>query len=1486
MKHTRTTLLGTLLAPLLGLGLGLLPGQASRAAATDISQVPLITSKTLAKPNILFILDDSGSMDWEFMPDDMSNSGTYGYKSAQCNGVAFNPNLDYTTPKTHDGRSFPSMSLDASWHNGFAPTLKPSFSSTYATTSSNSFSVNDSGAISFSVGSVSNLNVNDQISIVSRSDNAVWMTGQITQISGTTITVMRGYASTSSTASYNSWDVAPIARSTTNLTLGDSGSITLTVTPSSHLAVGQRIGIQSQANAAAWMTGTITAKSGDTLTVSRTAGTDFHSSTGSAANWHVSQLVTKSLVNATYYQYSSTTPQPALNWRYTSTGVDSSTDFYQQCMSQVGNSPGNSVFTLVTVGSSSTSATRYANWYAFYRKRIYTMKTAASQAFSGLDDYKRVGFSRISDPTVGAAKFLNVGDFDSTQKIQFFGHLFRTPPNSNTPLRGALSKAGRYYANKVSGQTADPVQYACQRNYSVLSTDGYWNTGSEITNQGASGNYGAYQLDNTTLVGNTDKSEKRPMYDGTAVVLTTVTVTTTTSPRLQIVTSTPVNQVYERIAYTGTGTKGAGSCSKTQYRYVAYRQQRTQVSYTKQTRVVSAVTTSTRTVVTSNGTVTSDNTVEQRTISATESDSGVSVDTSKPIEPGTYANVTGSGYTYCASSLLTASQRYTTEAPSGSPFNGSPTDTPTNLVTPTVDYGEPTVTSQTYSGGHTNTLADVAQYYYSGPLRSSTLGNCTLSTGDDGCGADVTASGLDSNTRQHMTTFTIGMGVSGTLAYDANYQTQTSGTYVSLTNGSIMWPAPGNGEEAPNIDDLWHAAINGRGRYFSAADPTALSNALNGIFQDVDKANGAGTSAATSSLRPVSGTDQVYLASYTTQDWTGEVVAQDFTYDNRGNVTLNNAWSASAGLNTLTSTTAATRKVYYMRSTSQEGTTTHSLVNFTYANLDTDNLGSHVSDFCNRSPQPAQCSGLSSTVPPGQTLSPLGRANLGTNLVNYLRGDPSMEISSGNTYPLYRKRVSRLGDIVGGSPVFVGVPVFDYGDLGYAAYKTANVSRKPMLYVAANDGMLHAFSAQKSVDAGTELWSFVPSQVIPNLYRLADSDYAHRHQFYVDAAPVVADVKRADGVWRTILVGGLGAGGKGYYALDITNPESPVALWEFTDAHLGYTHGTPIVTKRADGTWVVVFGSGANNHENGGDGNGHLYMLNALTGAKLLDIPTYTTGTTKAGSSDTPSGLVKLNAWVTDPSNNTALRFYGGDLLGNVWRFDTDGLTEPKNAALRLAKLETTSGKAQPVSTRIELAEVNYGGSTYPVVLTASGRYLGSSDLKDTTTQSVYAIKDPLTASGWGTLRGSTQIVQQTLTASGNTATVSNSPVDWGNKIGWYMDLPQSGERVSVDMALQYNTLAVLTATPSTATCAASGESWLYYFNLNSGGAASADGSTAGEKQGNFLGMGLTWVELSDGSSRLLIPASNATLQIRTPSAGAGAAGSVPHRTSWRELQN
>ena len=446
-----------------------------------------------------------------------------------------------------------------------------------------------------------------------------------------------------------------------------------------------------------------------------------------ASQWSVTQAY-GSVYYYTYIGYSGS--PSAMSWAYTSSNgkVDTSTPFYKECTSDVGKSPGSGKFQKVLfLNESAVQQQNYANWYSYYRTRTLLMRTAVGRAFAALDSGYRVGFSTINSSTDATTSdgFQPLADFDASQKSALYTKLYGAAADSSTPLRGALSKIGRYYANAPLGQTADPVQYACQRNFVLLSTDGYWNKGYGSSLEGSS--YGPLDLAGNN-VGNQDSTEARPMYDGG-------TPTTT----------------YSRTAYV-VSTAGQYGCSRREYK----------VRTTDQTS--------------------DDNSTWSPTSPSNPSDNRGTCRAGNYVLPST-------------------SPAQTAGANAGKTVYSAVTATPV------------------ISGGSSDTLADVAEYYYKTDLRDGN--NCTSTssgTTQNVCSNVVPTSGRDTAKHQHMTTFTIGLGVSGTLTYDRDYLTKTTGAYADLSNpnSGVNWPVPsttintGSGD-ARNIDDLWHAAVNGRG---------------------------------------------------------------------------------------------------------------------------------------------------------------------------------------------------------------------------------------------------------------------------------------------------------------------------------------------------------------------------------------------------------------------------------------------------------------------------------------------------------------------------------------------------------------------------------------------------------------------------------------------------------------------------------------------------
>ena len=320
---------------------------------------------------------------------------------------------------------------------------------------------------------------------------------------------------------------------------------------------------------------------------------------------------------------------------------------------------------------------------------------------------------------------------------------------------------------------------------------------------------------------------------------------------------------------------------------------------------------------------------------------------------------------------------------------------------------------------------------------------------------------------------------------------------------------------------------------------------------------------------------------------------------------------------------------------------------------------------------------------------------------------------------------------------------------------------------------------------------------------------------------------------------------------------------------------------------MVVFASGYDN-VGPGDGNGHLFVVDAWKGGTPLKTVSTFTDTNylmPAGTTSNYSGLAKINSWVESDLVNTSKRFYGGDLLGNLWRFDIDDLLAPKSKALLLAQLKHANGTPQPITTRPALAEVKYNGAGYPVVYVATGAYLREGDPTDTTVQSVYAIKDPLTATGYGDLRKDSTFVEQEIEAgldADKRPTREQEvlvPVRWNEHSGWRADFPVGGERVSVNPQIALDTLYVGSNLPKNDACTVGGDSFLYRFDI-------LTGKVRANYVGNVLLMGVTTVQLTTGanasSMETIVTTSKGELKpfVEPPSIGGG----TLKRTSWREL--
>ena len=345
-------------------------------------------------------------------------------------------------------------------------------------------------------------------------------------------------------------------------------------------------------------------------------------------------------------------------------------------------------------------------------------------------------------------------------------------------------------------------------------------------------------------------------------------------------------------------------------------------------------------------------------------------------------------------------------------------------------------------------------------------------------------------------------------------------------------------------------------------------------------------------------------------------------------------------------------------------------------------------------------------------------------------------------------------------------------------------------------------------------------------------------------------------------MGGFGKGGRGYYALDISDPAAPKALWNFAETDMGYSFGNPIVTKlEGSSQWVVVLASGYNNVSTG-DGEGHVWVLDAGTGAVIRKIDT------NSGSTGSPAGLAHLSNWVQNGNvDNSTQHVYGGDLDGKVWKFDIVAGT---------TTLVADFGSSQPITAAIELGLID----AHRVLFFGTGRYLGQTDTGNTDDQAIYAIKDQLDDSS----QPKNNLVQQQLLAiDGSTRTTTTLEVDWATKDGWYLDLPDEGERVTLPAVLQVGTLIAVSNVPTATACSPGGYSWVYNLDPRSGSfIGSGSNVLAGTKYQNIT-VGFNVVRLSDG--RVIIYRTGHRNPVPEPIDAIiqlGSAGGV--RINWREI--
>jgi len=706
--------------------------------------------------------------------------------------------------------------------------------------------------------------------------------------------------------------------------------------------------------------------------------------------------------------------------------------------------------------------------------------------------------------------------------------------------------------------------------------------------------------------------------------------------------------------------------------------------------------------------------------------------------------------------------------------------------------GGPTVTgpggaSHTYvakspfSDDHSNSLGDIAMHYWKRDL--SSLAN------------RVPTTATNPAFWQHMVTYGIGFGVTGSIDPDTAFDAISSGA-------TITWPAPTS--NAGKIDDLLHAGVNSRGGFFSANNPSEFADALTKTLAAINAATSSASAATVSSPFLTSNT-LVYQAIYNSGDWTGKYFAFKIDSDT-GQVITPPAWEASEKI-----PAHGSRNIYTWRPAPE--TNPARGADFTWSDLSTV--------------QKEMLDGSS-------------------DVLNYLRGDKSKE---GSGTGEYRVRNSKLGDIVNSTSAYVGTENFGYGNSSSIptsqqnSYKSrlsssAFKNRPHVIYVGANDGMLHALDAE----TGVERFAYVPATLFNDKALAFLADKAYTHRYYVDGSPRAQDAW-INNSWRTVLVGSTGAGGRSYFALDIENPASFTksnVLWEFEHAELGYTIGQASVVRTVSGHWVAIFGNGYNSNSH----KAQLFVVDVATGALLKVIDT------GVGNVTSPNGLGTPIAVDVD-SDGSADIVYAGDMHGNLWKFNFSGTNvnswdvafKQGSTAKPFFKAVGPNGEIQPITGKPQAALHPERGM---VVYFGTGKFFEVGDQGAVSdVQSLYGILDECmektsgqcgSASGAAKILRSQLLEQEIIYEGAETFTNSDTGVSYSEDVrvvtnekvttshdGFYLDLlspanGKEGERYIQQPRVWFDRVQYVTLLPDPDPCSSGSMAWVMELNPFYGG--------------------------------------------------------------------
>lgn len=666
--------------------------------------------------------------------------------------------------------------------------------------------------------------------------------------------------------------------------------------------------------------------------------------------------------------------------------------------------------------------------------------------------------------------------------------------------------------------------------------------------------------------------------------------------------------------------------------------------------------------------------------------------------------------------------------------------------------------------------------------------------------------------------------------------------------------------------------------YFPGNRPELMLAGLSAAFSKIvsETADASSTAFATASPNVATSGTTSYSAEYRPTHWTGTLSAATLSYAADGAVTSAKRWEAGALLDADT-VTPSTRRIITCCSAGG------SALPFTVAALGAGGLH-------------ARTNYASFGAVPGAS------SQSASKYLAYLRGDRQQELVRGGAY---RTRGSRLGDIVNSKPLVVAVPEALYYDVhnpGYSDFRRTHAARRPVVYVGANDGMLHAFEGSVGTSkSGQELFAYVPSFAYGEGSSAATSGLASLgnpnfgHHYFVDGPLASFDVDfartpgRSGGPdWRSLVIGGLGKGGKGYFAFDATLQDAlPTAseadiasklLWEFSDSRMGYSYSRPELVKTRKYGWVAMLPSGYGN----ADGKGYVFFVNPRTGALLEAVAT------PEGSLNEPVNLGHLSAYVEDFTDFTADAVYASDLRGNVWRIDLGSEAGSYPAPVKLAQLADAGGTLQPITTRplIEIDEAT--GARY--VLVGTGQLLSESDILAAQTQTLYVLRDGKAGSGafeGGPVHGATRsLLLRRADLVANTDLLAGVDNELARTRGWYHDLPGKsgiGERINVQPVSNGTTVVFASNWPNGKPCEPGGTGSVYAVDFGTGRSVLENASEQLIASNNALQGVITDFAIQRVGGKLRIYAGSSSgevANVRARLTGAGAARIL----NWREL--